>query len=90
MYLHVCRKILRLTADPTRTRNRDHARTALAEHDGHAARKTPPRPRRSKHLKWVGDKEQAEELGRYCDRAEGVAARTVMKHHKREGHEKGE
>jgi len=38
----------------------------------------------------VGDKEQAEELGRYCDRAEEVAARTVMKHHKREGHENGE
>jgi len=36
------------------------------------------------------EKEQAEESGRSCDRAEEVAARTVLKHHKREGHEKGE
>jgi hypothetical protein len=35
-------------------------------------------------------KEKAEESGRYGDRAEEVAARTVMKHHKQEGHDKGE
>ncbi len=52
-----------------------------------------------KHLRGVGDKEQreyedikesAEKSGRYGDRAEEVAARTVMKRHKREGHKKGE
>ena len=52
-----------------------------------------------KHLSGVGAKEQreyehikedAEKSGRYGDRAEEVAARTVMKHHKQEGHKKGE
>lgn len=52
-----------------------------------------------KHLRGVGKKEQemyeeikesAEKSGRYGDRAEEVAARTVMKHHKEEGHKKGE
>ena len=52
-----------------------------------------------KHLKGVGDKEQkqyeeikksAEESGRYGDRAEEVAARTVMKQHKEQGHEMGQ
>jgi hypothetical protein len=51
-----------------------------------------------KHLQGVGPKEQrmyehikesAEQSGRYGDRAEEVAARTVMKHHKEEGHGKG-
>lgn len=51
------------------------------------------------HVKGVGDKEQrqyeeikkdAEKSGRYGDRAEEVAARTVMKHHKEKGHAKGE
>jgi hypothetical protein len=51
------------------------------------------------HLRGVGEKEQreyehikksAEESGRYGDRAEEVAARTVMKHHKREGHKTGQ
>jgi hypothetical protein len=51
-----------------------------------------------KHLKGVSAKEQrmyerikesAEKEGRYGDRAEEVAARTVMKHHKEEGHQKG-
>ena len=51
-----------------------------------------------KHLSAVGDKEQrmyehikesAEESGRYGKRAEEVAARTVMKHHKEEHHKKG-
>lgn len=51
-----------------------------------------------KHLRGVGDKEQrqyehikesAEKSGKYGDRAEEVAARTVMKHHKQKGHEKG-
>lgn len=52
-----------------------------------------------KHVAGVGDKEQrqyeeikksAEKSGRYGDRAEEVAARTVMKHHKESGHKKGE
>jgi hypothetical protein len=52
-----------------------------------------------KHLKGVSDKEQrqykhikesVEESGRYGERAEEVAARTVMKHHKQEHHRKVE
>jgi hypothetical protein len=52
----------------------------------------------SQHLRSVGQKEQkqyehikesAEKSGRYGRRAEEVAARTVMKHHKEEGHPKG-
>ncbi len=35
-------------------------------------------------------KESAEKSGRYGKRAEEVAARTVMKHHKEEGHKKGQ
>ncbi len=35
-------------------------------------------------------KDSAKKSGRYGDRAEEVAARTVMKHHKEEGHKKGE
>ncbi len=35
-------------------------------------------------------KEQAEESGRYGERAKEVAARTVLKHHKEKGHKKGE
>lgn len=51
-----------------------------------------------KHVAGVGPKEQrmyehikesAEKSGRYGDRAEEVAARTVLKHHKEEGHKKG-
>ena len=51
-----------------------------------------------KHLKGVSDKEQrkyehikesAEESGRYGNRAEEVAARTVLKEHKQAGHSKG-
>ena len=51
-----------------------------------------------KHLRGVGEKEQrmyehiredAKESDRYGDRAEEVAARTVLKHHKEEGHKKG-
>lgn len=51
-----------------------------------------------KHLRGVGAKEQreyehikesAEKSGRYGKRAEEVAARTVMKHHKQAGHSKG-
>jgi len=50
------------------------------------------------HLKGVSQKEQreyehikesAENSGRYGDRAEEVAARTVLKHHKEEGHKRG-
>lgn len=48
-----------------------------------------------KHLRGVGDKEQRmyehiKESGRYGKRTEEVAARTVMKHHKKEGHRKGQ
>lgn len=51
-----------------------------------------------KHLRGVSDKEQrqyehikesAERSRRYGDRAEEVAARTVMKQHSDEGHRKG-
>ena len=51
-----------------------------------------------KHVRGVGDKEQrmyehikesAQKEGRYKGRAAEVAARTVMKHHKEEGHSKG-
>jgi len=50
-----------------------------------------------KHVRGVGDKEQrmyehikesAQKEGRYGKRAEEVAARTVMKHHQEEGHQK--
>jgi hypothetical protein len=52
-----------------------------------------------KHLRGVGEKEQrqyehikesAEKSGRYSGRAEEVAARTVLKHHKEEGHKTGQ
>jgi hypothetical protein len=52
-----------------------------------------------KHLRGVGKKEQrqyehikesAEKSGRYGERAEEVAARTVLKQHKDEGHKKGQ
>jgi hypothetical protein len=51
------------------------------------------------HLRGVGKKEErqyehikeeAEKSGRYGDRAEEVAARTVLKEHKEKGHKKGE
>jgi hypothetical protein len=51
-----------------------------------------------KHVRGVGSKEQrmyehikesANKEGRYGKRAEEVAARTVLKHHKEEGHKKG-
>lgn len=51
------------------------------------------------HLRGVSDKEQrmyedikesAQKSGRYGKRAKEVAARTVMKHHKAEGHKKGQ
>jgi hypothetical protein len=54
---------------------------------------------KKKALKGVGEKEQreyehikesAEKSDRYGDRAEEVAARTVMKQHKEKGHKKGE
>lgn len=35
-------------------------------------------------------KESAEKSGRYGDRAEEVAARTVLKHHKEEQHKKNQ
>jgi hypothetical protein len=49
------------------------------------------------HLRGVGEKEErqyehikedAEKSGRYGDRAEEVAARTVLKEHKEKGHKK--
>ena len=52
-----------------------------------------------KHVKGVGSKEQimyehikesAQKSGKYGKRAKEVAARTVMKHHRRSGHSKGE
>ena len=51
-----------------------------------------------KHLRGVSGKEQrqyehilssARKSGRYGKRAKEVAARTVMKEHKRKGHDKG-
>ena len=54
--------------------------------------------KQEKHLSGVSDKEQrmyehivesAKEEGRYGKRTEEVAARTVMKHHREEGHKKG-
>jgi hypothetical protein len=51
-----------------------------------------------KHVRGVSEKEQrmyehikedAEKSGRYGDRAEEVAARTVLKHHKTEHHKPG-
>ncbi len=50
------------------------------------------------HIQGVGQKEQrqyehikqsAQKEGRYGKRAKEVAARTVMKEHKRKGHKKG-
>jgi hypothetical protein len=58
-----------------------------------------PRKKKDKPLSGVNDKEErmyehikesAEKSGRYGDRAEEVAARTVMKQHKKEGHKKGQ
>jgi hypothetical protein len=52
-----------------------------------------------KHLRGVNAKEQrqyeaikesAQKSGRYGKRAAEAAARTVLKHHKREGHRKGQ
>lgn len=54
---------------------------------------------KQKHLKGVGNQEQrmyedikesAEKSGRYGKRAKEVAARTVMKHHREQGHSKEE
>ena len=45
----------------------------------------PKEQRQYEHIK-----EQAEESGRYGQRAKEVAARTVMKHHKEAGHKKGQ
>ncbi len=58
-----------------------------------------PKKKKEKPLRGVSEKEErmyehikesAEKSGRYGDRAEEVAARTVMKHHKEEGHKKGQ
>lgn len=54
---------------------------------------------RKKHLRGVSDQEQrqyerikkeTEHTGRYGDRVEEVAARTVIKQHKEEGHKAGQ
>lgn len=56
-------------------------------------------PKKKKPLSGVSDKEErqyehikesAEKSGRYGDRAEEVAARTVMKQHKQKGHKKSQ
>ena len=58
-----------------------------------------PGKKKEKPLSGVGKKEErmyehikdsAKKSGRYGDRAEEVAARTVMKHHKEEGHKTGQ
>jgi hypothetical protein len=58
-----------------------------------------PRKKKEKPVSGVGDKEErmyehikesAEKSGRYGSRAKEVAARTVMKHLKEEGHKKGQ
>jgi len=58
-----------------------------------------PGKKKDKTLKGVSNKEErmyehikgsAKKSGRYGDRAEEVAARTVMKHHKEEGHKTGQ
>ncbi|GAB62213.1 conserved hypothetical protein [Candidatus Jettenia caeni] len=55
-------------------------------------------PTKKKSIKNVSDKEQrqyehikekAQKSGRYGKRAKEVAARTVIKQHKKKGHEKG-
>lgn len=55
-------------------------------------------PNRKRGLRGVGPKERrmyehikeaAKKEGRYGKRAKEVAARTVMKHHRRKGHRKG-
>jgi len=54
--------------------------------------------KQKKHVRGVGSKEQrqyehikesAEKSGHYGKRVKEVAARTVLKHHKEEGHQKG-
>jgi hypothetical protein len=54
---------------------------------------------KKKHLRGVGSKEQrqyehikenAQRSGRYGRRAKEVAARTVLKQHKKKGHRKGQ
>ncbi len=58
-----------------------------------------PGKKKDKPLSGVSDKEErmyehikdsAKKSGRYGNRAEEVAARTVMKHHKEEGHKKSQ
>ncbi len=58
-----------------------------------------PGKKKDEPLKGVGKKEEkmyedvkksAEQSGKYGDRAKEVAARTVMKHHRKEGHKTGE
>ncbi len=64
-----------------------------------AGKKKEEKKPETEHVAGVGEKEQreyehikesAEESGRYGGRAEEVAARTVLKHHKEKGHKKGE
>ena len=81
-----------------RDKSRNHPRThespaALAVR--HGVRSMPGK----KHLKGVSDeeqrqyehiKEEAKKSGRYKGREDEVAARTVLKMHKKKGHKKGE
>jgi hypothetical protein len=66
-------------------------RGSISARDGEEKNLMPGR----KHLRGVGSKEQrqyehikksAQKSGRYGKRAEEVAARTVMKQHKKKGH----
>ena len=67
---------------PEKKRTSTKKSTAQKEHvRGVSAKKQ----REYEHIK-----ESAEKSGRYGNRAEEVAARTVLKHHKEEHHKKGQ
>lgn len=70
----------------------------LSSKRGSNAQNGRDRMPQGKHLRGVSKKEQreyehikksAQRSGRYKGRAKEVAARTVMKHHKKRGHSKG-
>ncbi len=65
---------------------------------GTRKKRTPKTTSGKKHVAGVGEKEQrqyehiledASKSGRYGKRAKEVAARTVLKQHKKKGHRKG-
>jgi hypothetical protein len=80
------------------SRRRHHARSSRRA-DASSLRTSEYHTQSSKkHLRGVGEKEQrtyerikevAEISGRYGERAEEVAAGTLMKYYREEGHEKG-